>query len=127
MCQGKEIEQIVAGSYARPTQLIDVAHPDVLHPGAAGVTEVHLQGSRPVCLPNLQFTTEKLEVHSCEPPAAEISFRRSFTTAQGEDLVCAPVKGSPSYSLSYSQHTQMHPSLTGQLLSKESAAYWCSK
>lgn len=97
MCQGKEIEQIVAGSYARPTQLIDVAHPDVLHPGAAGVTEVHLQGSRLFCLPNLQFTTEKHEVvraNSCEPTAVEISFQRSFTTAQGEELVCTPVKGS---------------------------------
>lgn len=52
----------VAGSYARPTQLTDVAHPDVLHPGAAGVTEVHLQASRLFCLSNLQFTNEKHEV-----------------------------------------------------------------
>ena len=97
MCQGKEIEQIVARSYARPTQLIDMAHPDVLHPGAAGVTEVHLQASRLFCLSNLHFTTEKHEVaraNSCEPTAVETCFQGSFTTAQREELAYAPVKGS---------------------------------
>lgn len=66
MRHGKEIEQqIVAGSYVRPTQLTDVAHPDVLHPGAAGVTEAHLQASRS----NPQITTAKRKVaraNSCE-------------------------------------------------------------
>lgn len=89
MCQGKEIEKIVAGSYARPTQLIDVAHPDVLHPGAAGVTEVHLQASRCFCLSNLQFRTEKHKVAravSCEPTAVEMCFQLCFTTALSEEL-----------------------------------------
>lgn len=97
MCQGKEIEQIVARSYARPTQLIDVAHPDVLHPGAAGVTEVHLQASRLFCLPNAQFTTEKHKVaraSSCKPAAVEMCFQRCFATAQRRQLAYAPVEGS---------------------------------
>lgn len=69
MRHGKEIEQILAGSYVRPRQLTDVAHPDVLHPGAAGVTEAHLQASRLLCLSNLQFTAAKHKAgraNSCE-------------------------------------------------------------
>lgn len=61
MCQGKEIEQIVAGSYARPTRLIDGAHPEALLPGAVQVTEVYLQMSRFICSSSLQFITEKQE------------------------------------------------------------------
>lgn len=75
MCHGKEIEQIVAGSYVRPRRLTDVARPDVLHPGAAGVTEAHLQASRLLCLSsNPQFTTAKHKVaraNSGEPTAVQ--------------------------------------------------------
>lgn len=126
-CQGKEIEQIVAGSYARPTQLIDVAHPDVLHPGAAGVTEVHLQASRLLCRSDLQFTTERHEVaraNSCEPTEVETCFQRCFTTGQSEEIAYAPVKGNlltacPAYTNACS--------LTGKSIPKEMAAYRYSK
>lgn len=94
-CQGKEIEQIVAGSYARPTQVIDVAHPDVLHPGAAGVTEVHLQASRLLTqTPSQQKSRRWLRANSCEPTAVETCSQRRFATAPREGLAYAPAKGS---------------------------------
>ena len=114
MCQGKEIEQIVSGSYARPAQLIDVARPDVLHPGAAGVMEVHLQASRLFCPSTLQFITQEHEVaraNSCQPAAAETCFQWCFTTAQREELAYAPVKGSRFTARpdpSVHKHTQSH-------------------
>lgn len=84
MCQGKEIKQIVAGSYARPTQLIDVAHPEALFPGAVQVTEVHLHTSRFFCPSSLQFIPEKQEMaraNSCEPTDVEKHFQCCCTAA----------------------------------------------
>lgn len=99
MRHGKEIEQILAGSYVRPRQLTDVAHPDVLHPGAAGVTEAHLQASRLLCLSNLQLRAAKHKAgraNSCEPAAVQRCHHQCFTAARRQQLACTTVKASPT-------------------------------
>lgn len=94
MHQGKELEQTVTGSYARPTQLIDVPHPDVPHPGAAGVTEVHLQASRLSCSAQ-QKSTRWWELTLVNlQPWRSVSNEALQQTAQGEELVYMPVKRS---------------------------------
>lgn len=103
MRHGKEIEQIVAGSYVRPTQLADVAHPGVLHPGAAGVTEAHLQASSLLCLSNPQFTAVKHKVaraNSCEPAAVKVSPAMLYNSPE--------TAASSSESKSYSPNPSIH-------------------
>ncbi|XP_077030110.1 uncharacterized protein LOC143693356 [Agelaius phoeniceus] len=91
----REREQIVPGSYVRPAQLTDVARPDVLHPGAAGVTEAHVQASRLLCLSHPQFTAAKHEgarADFCQPTAVQRCHQQCFTTAQRQQLACTPVE-----------------------------------
>lgn len=119
MCHGKEIEQIVAGSYVRPTRLTDVARPDVLHPGAAGVTEAHLQASRLLCLSsNPQFTTAKHKVaraNSGEPTAVQRCHQPCFTTAQRQQLAYTLLKAGPTVPIPAYTNAQR---LTGKSISK---------
>lgn len=125
MRHGKEIEQIVPGSYVRPTQLTDVAHPDVLHPGAAGVTEAHPQASKLLCLSNLQFKAAKHEVmrdNFCEPTAVQRCHQQCFTTAQRRQLACTPV----SLTVPIPANTNAQ-CFTGESISREIAVRWCSK
>lgn len=127
MRHGKEIEQIVTGSYVRPTRLTDVAHPDVLHPGAAGVTEAHLQASRLLCLSNLQFTTAKhkaARANSCEATAVQRCHQQCFTAAQGQQLAYTPVKASLTVSILANINAEC---FTGESISKEIAVPECSK
>lgn len=127
MRHGKEIEQIVTGSYVRPTQLTDVARPDVLHPGAAGVTEAHLQASRLLCFSNLQFTTAKHKVaraNSCEATAVQRCHRQCFTAAQRQQLTYTPVKASLTVPIPANINAQC---FTGESITKETAMPGCSK
>nr|XP_038030031.1 translation initiation factor IF-2 [Anas platyrhynchos] len=90
MCQGKEIKQIVAGSYARPTQLIDVAHPEALFPGAVQEhqtsTEYLLNRSRPHLKP---LSTLNLQRRAYQRPFRSFLLWGGFVSTSPVGLVAA--------------------------------------
>lgn len=121
MCQGKEIEQIVAGSYARPTRLIDGAHPQASLPGAVQVTEVYLQMSRFICSSNLQFVTEKQERAGAKH-LQTYSWGEAFPTLlyYSSRLAAGPLSCErPSYGLCQPWHKLLLKVLLENLLQKK--------